>query len=79
MSLKSSARNQIAGTVVAVRLGNVMAQIEIQAGDQRIVAAITRDSAEELALQEGDQVTAIIKATDVMVGKVDGEGAHHAV
>lgn len=73
MVLRTSARNQLPGKIVAVKLGNVMAQIDIQVGDHRVVAAITRDSAEELELREGDEVVAIIKATEVMVGKVDGE------
>jgi molybdopterin-binding protein len=38
-------------------------------GGEQVVAAITRDSAEGLELAEGDQVTAVIKATEVMVGK----------
>ncbi len=38
-------------------------------GGQEVVAAITKDSAEHLALAEGDTVTAVIKATEVMIGK----------
>lgn len=69
MVLKTSARNQLPGVVTAVRLGNVMAQIDIQVGDNHVVAAITRDAAVDLDLKEGDRVFAIIKATEVMVGK----------
>lgn len=69
MPLKTSARNQLPGVVTGIKLGNVMAQIDIQVGDNHVVAAITRDAAEELNLKEGDQVVAIIKATEVMVGK----------
>ena len=39
------------------------------AGGQEVVSAITKDSAEALGLSEGDAVTAVIKATEVMVGK----------
>jgi len=72
--MKTSARNQLPGVVTGIRLGNVMAQVEIQVGDNRVVAAITRDAAVDLNLKEGDHVVAIIKSTEVMVGKIDGEG-----
>jgi molybdopterin-binding protein len=49
-----------------------MAQVEIQVGDNVVSAVITRDSAEELDLKEGDQVVALIKSTEVTVGKEDG-------
>jgi molybdopterin-binding protein len=65
-----SARNQIAGTVTDVRLGGVMAEITVQiAGGAELVSVITRGSAERLHLQAGDQVTVIIKSTEVMLGK----------
>lgn len=79
MALQISARNRIPGKVVSVRLGNVMAQIDVQVGDHHLVAAITRDSAEELGLQEGDEVIAIIKSTDVMLGKLETEDEGHGV
>lgn len=79
MALQVSARNRLPGKVVSVKLGNVMAQIDLQVGDRRVVAAITRDSAVELDLQEGDEVIAIIKSTDVMVGKVTGDGEKYGV
>jgi molybdopterin-binding protein len=79
MALQVSARNQLPGKVVSVKLGNVMAQIDLQVGDNHVVAAITRESALELNLQEGDEVIALIKSTDVMIGKVDAEGERHGV
>lgn len=45
-----------------------MAEVVVDVGGQHVVAAITKDSAEHLALAEGSTVTAIIKATDVMIG-----------
>jgi molybdopterin-binding protein len=69
MPLQISARNQLSGKVTAVKLGNVMAQIEIQVGENQLVSVITRESAEGLDLKEGDEVVAIIKSTDVMVAK----------
>jgi molybdopterin-binding protein len=68
--MRLSARNQLAGTVASVDLGAVMATVVIRLQDgQEVVSAITKDSAERLGLKEGDSVTAIIKATEVMVGK----------
>jgi len=67
--LQLSARNQLKGTVRAVKLGTVMAEVVMDVGGQSLVAAITRVSAEKLGLKSGVQVTAIIKATEVIVGK----------
>jgi molybdopterin-binding protein len=67
--MQLSARNQLKGTVRGVKLGTVMAEVVIEVGGQTLVAAITRVSAESLDLKPGDQVTAVIKATEVIVGK----------
>ena len=68
--MRLSARNQLQGTVVSVDLGSVMAIVVVRlAGGDEIVSAITKESAEDLGLREGDSVTAVIKATEVMVGK----------
>jgi molybdopterin-binding protein len=68
--MRLSARNQLGGTVTAVDVGAVMTTVTIRlGGGEEIVAAITKDSAERLELREGDSVTAVIKATEVMVGK----------
>ena len=64
-----SARNQFQGTVKEVKLGNVMAEVVISAGGLEIVSAITRGSAEQMALKPGDAVTAIIKSTEVLIDK----------
>jgi len=66
--MRTSARNQLAGTVAGVTIGAVMAEVVVDIGGQQVVAAITKDSAERLDLSAGSQVTAIIKATDVMIG-----------
>lgn len=66
-----SARNQLAGTVKSVRLGTVMAEVVLDVGGQEIVSAITRDSAERLGLSEGKHITAIIKATEVLIATED--------
>jgi molybdopterin-binding protein len=67
--LEISARNQLKGTVKTVTQGSVMAEVIVDVSGQDIVAAITRGSAEQLQLMAGDQVTVIIKATEVMIGK----------
>jgi molybdopterin-binding protein len=68
--MQMSARNQLQGKVKSVRLGTVMAEVVVELpGGQEIVSAITRSSAEGLKLQAGDQVVAIIKSTEVMIGK----------
>lgn len=68
--MQLSARNQLPGRISAIRTGAVMAEVDIALpGGLSIVAAITRASVERLALQVGDEVSAIIKSTEVMVAK----------
>jgi molybdopterin-binding protein len=67
--MKLSTRNQLAGKVTDVKLGTIMSEITVDVGGQTITAAITRTSVEELALAPGDDVTVLIKATEVMLGK----------
>lgn len=69
--MRTSARNQLPGTVRRVKLGGVMAQVDVAVGDNEVTSVITREAAEELALKEGDSVLVIIKATEVMLGKSD--------
>ncbi|MGH9024551.1 MAG: TOBE domain-containing protein [Acidimicrobiia bacterium] len=68
--MRLSTRNQLDGTVAAVTLGTVMASIKVElAGGQTVTAAITRESADELGFADGDKVTVLVKATEVMLGK----------
>ena len=64
-----SARNQFKGKVKNVKLGTVMAEIIVEASGIEIVSLISRASAETMKLKVGDNVTAIIKSTEVMVAK----------
>ena len=64
-----SARNQLEGKVVEVKLGEVMAHVVVKIGKNHIESVITRRSAEELNLKKGDKVTVIIKSTEVMLQK----------
>ncbi len=66
--METSARNQLKGSVTSVTIGAVMAEVVVDIGGAQVVAAITKESAERLGLAAGMSVTAIIKATDVMVG-----------
>ena len=62
-----SARNQIKGTVKNITQGEAIANVEIDANGLRIVSSITVEAAKELGLSEGTEVTAIIKASDVIL------------
>ena len=64
-----SARNHLKGEVTDVLLGTVTALITVKVGNDVIESVITKRSAEELKLQKGDKVTAVIKATEVMIQK----------
>ena len=69
MVARFSARNQLQAKVKSVKLGAVMAEIIVVLSDgQEIVSAITRTSAESLNLKAGDNIVAIIKSTEVMIG-----------
>ena len=68
--MQLSARNQLNGKITNVEKGAVMANIKIEITDPNtITAVITKESAEKLGLAEGDDVTAIIKSTEVIIGK----------
>ncbi len=68
--MKLSARNQLEGKITGIELGAVMANIKIDISEPNtITAVITKESAEKLGLTEGDDVTVIIKSTEVIIGK----------
>ncbi len=68
--MKLSARNQISGTIVTITPGAVNGTIKVDIGGGNIVtASITEDAIADLSLREGDAVTVIVKASDVMIGK----------
>jgi molybdopterin-binding protein len=67
--MKLSARNQLQGTVRSVNEGAAVANIEIDVQGQRLVASVTVEAVKDLGLAEGDQVTAVIKASDVIIAK----------
>jgi len=67
--MELSARNQLSGKVKSVQLGAVMAEVVVDVGGKELVAEISKASAERLKLKVSDAVTAIVKATEVMIGK----------
>jgi len=62
-----STRNRLPGEVTEVVKGEAAATVSIRVGDDSMVALITRESADELGLESGQQVTVLVKATDVMI------------
>jgi len=64
-----SARNKLLGTIEEIQLGDVMAHVVVRVGDNLIESAITRRSADGLKLKKGDTVTAVVKATEVIIQK----------
>ncbi len=65
--MKISARNQLKGIVEEVTLGVVTASVSLRVGEYLIESVITRQSVEELDIKKGDTVTALIKATEVLL------------
>jgi molybdopterin-binding protein len=65
--MKLSARNQLPATVKSVNKGAAIANVVLDVGGQRLVASITVEAAEELGLEEGASVMAIVKASDVIL------------
>lgn len=67
--MEISARNQLRGRVTAIALGGVMAEVRVQIGANELVSVITRSSVERMGVKVGDEVVAVIKSTEVMIGK----------
>jgi molybdopterin-binding protein len=66
--MKLSARNQIPATITAISAGEAIANVELDAGGTRLVASITVEAVKDLGLSVGSEVTAVIKASDVLLG-----------
>jgi molybdopterin-binding protein len=64
-----SARNQLRGTVTTIKAGAVMAEVSVHIDPGDLTAAITDTSRDRLNVKAGDEVTVVIKATDVMIAK----------
>lgn len=66
--MRLSARNQIPARVTSINSGGAIANVELDAGGVRLMASITVEAVRELGLSAGSEVTAVIKASDVMIG-----------
>jgi len=64
-----SGRNQLRGIVDEIRTEALLAQVRLRIGNQLLTAVITRDAVRELKLKRGDEAVAIIKSTEVMIGR----------
>jgi molybdate transport system regulatory protein len=64
-----SARNRLRGTISRLQYDGLMAEVVLRIGDQELVSVITRSSADRLGLELGDEVFAVVKATEVILGK----------
>ena len=69
--MKLSARNLLPGTVSSINQGEAIANVVLDVSGQRLVASITVEAVRDLGLQEGSQVTAVIKASDVILATND--------
>ena len=69
--MKLSARNQIPARITGISEGEAIANVELDAGGVRLVASITVEAVRQLGLAEGSQVTAVIKASDVILAVGD--------
>lgn len=66
---RTSVRNAFPGIITAVILGDVAAQVELQAGPHRLVSLLTREAVEELGLAVGMEATARVKSTNVHIDR----------
>jgi molybdopterin-binding protein len=69
--MRLSARNQIPARVTGVNTGEAIANVVLDAGGVRLVASITVEALRDLGLAEGSEVTAVIKASDVILATAD--------
>ena len=71
--MQISTRNRLPGTITEVVKGEAAARVSVRVGDNEMVSLITRESADELGLEVGQEVTALVKATDVMLLTDEGD------
>ena len=69
--MRISARNQVPARVVGITAGEAIANVELDATGLRLVASVTVEAVRELGLAKGSEVTAVIKASDVMLALAD--------
>jgi molybdopterin-binding protein len=67
--MKLSARNTLKGKVTEVKLGQIVGEVVLDIGGQKITSVITRDAIEEMGVKVGDEISAVIKSTEIMLLK----------
>lgn len=67
--MKLSARNALKGKVVDIARGQIVAKVKVDVGGQFITSLVSNEAIDDLSLKVGDEVSAIIKSTEVMLGK----------
>jgi molybdopterin-binding protein len=67
--MKLSARNQLKGKVLDVKKAEVAARVRVDIGGQTITAAVLAESVDDLGIGVGDEVSVVIKSTDIMLAK----------
>jgi len=70
-----SARNRLAGFVEEVRIDGLLAQVRLRVGNHSLTALISADAVRALKLRRGDDAFAIVKSTEVMIGKAEAAGS----
>ena len=71
----TSARNKLPGVITAIKRGDVMCQVDMQVGDNHVVAVITTEAADELGLEVGMEAIATFKSTSVMITTRSAQGS----
>ncbi len=74
-TVAGSARNRFDGVITRIERDKVAALVEVLAGPHRVVGLITREAVDELGLEVGDEATAVVKATNVMIELARKRGA----
>lgn len=69
IGLKISARNQMKGKIVEIKKEGLIAKVKISIEPTTITAVITKEAADALGIKKGENVVAVVKATEVMIGK----------
>jgi molybdate transport system regulatory protein len=67
--LQAGVRNQLTGKVTEITTGNIMSQVAVKVGDYEITSVMTKESLIDAGFKEGDTVTALIKAVNVVLVK----------
>ena len=67
--MKLSARNSLQGKIVDISKGQVVAKVKVDVGGQFITSLVSVEAIDDLALKVGDSVSAIIKSSEVIIGK----------